>query len=396
MSVTGSTSEAARSSRQSRGCLGVFFVVFLLIGLILTGAFFVRPLYQIVRARDWRPTPCTILKSGVESHRGKSTVYSVAVTFEYSVEDQRYTSSRYTFVGGSSSGYAGKKAIVDRLPPGAETTCYVNRRDPSDAVLERGLTLDLFFGLFPLIFVLIGGGGLYGVLFHKKKPPAPGAVTGLPAAAPATKSGPTTLKPAASPAGRLGCFMAFALFWNGITSIFVGNMISGWVSGHPDGCLTVFLIPFELIGLGLIGGTIYYFLALFNPRPTLRVSVASAALGDTVEVEWETSGNLDRVKSFSITLEGREEATYRRGKSSPTEKSTFATIEIAKAPRGRELRRGKANVTLPADSMHTFKSSNNKFLWSFQVKGDIPRWPDINEEFQFDVLPQRPPPGGPT
>jgi hypothetical protein len=39
--------------------------------------------------------------------------------------------------------------------------------------------------------------------------------------------------------------------------------------------------------------------------------------------------------------------------------------------------------------MHTFKSKNNKFLWHFQVKGDIPRWPDVDESFEFEVLPFR-------
>ena len=158
--------------------------------------------------------------------------------------------------------------------------------------------------------------------------------------------------------------------------------------------MTLFIIPFELVGLGLIVLVVYYFLALFNPRPTLRVTPALAALGDAVEVEWETNGNVDRVRSFTILLEGREEATYRRGTSTSTDKNTFATIEIARSSRGKDLRRGRVKVAIPADTMHSFKSSNNKFVWNFQVKGDIPRWPDVNEEYPFEVLPQRLPPGG--
>ena len=30
-----------------------------------------------------------------------------------------------------------------------------------------------------------------------------------------------------------------------------------------------------------------------------------------------------------------------------------------------------------------------------KIAGDIPRWPDIGEEFDIEVLPQRPIPGGP-
>src|SRR5437762_978337 len=128
MSVTGTSSEAAKKARQGRGVLGCFFTVFLLAGLVATFFLFLMPLYQIVGARSWRPTPCRILKSDVERHAGSKggATYRIAVTFEYAVDDQRHVSSRYKFTTGSSSGYDGKKAVVDRLPPGTEATCYVN------------------------------------------------------------------------------------------------------------------------------------------------------------------------------------------------------------------------------------------------------------------------------
>src|SRR5437868_7655480 len=154
MSVTGSQSEAAKKARRGRFGLGCFFTVFLLIGLITTFFMFLLPLSQIIGARNWRPTPCTILTSKVESHRSSKggTTYSIEVTYAYLVDDQRHESSRYKFTGGSSGGYDAKKAAVDRLSPGTQATCYVNRRDPNDAVLERGFTPDLFLGLIPMIF----------------------------------------------------------------------------------------------------------------------------------------------------------------------------------------------------------------------------------------------------
>jgi len=126
----------------------------------------------------------------------------------------------------------------------------------------------------------------------------------------------------------------------------------------------------------------------------LKLSTTSVALGDEIEVEWNTPGSVDRVRACSITLEGREEATYRRGTSTSTDKSPFARIELMSSSKGRELRRGKAKFTIPRDSMHTFKSSHNKFVWAIHVKGDIPMWPDIGEEYEVEVLPQRISPGG--
>jgi len=65
-----------------------------------------------------------------------------------------------------------------------------------------------------------------------------------------------------------------------------------------------------------------------------------------------------------------------------------------KSSRGRELRRGKVKLSIPADTMHTFKSRNNKILRVLQVKGDIPMWPDIGDEYPLDILPQRAAAGG--
>jgi len=389
--------QTSKDKTKGRRFLGCFFTIFLLIGLG-TSAALLYPLVQIARARNWREVPCTILTSEVESHSSSKggPTYSIAVTYEYELEDQRHVGSRYKFAGGSSSGYDGKKAIVDRLSPGTKTFCYVNRRDPGDAVIERGFTGDILFGFFPLIFAVIGAGGLFGVFVYKGKAPPPGAVPGLPAAAATAKgaTGVMPLKASTSPLMRFGCASIFALIWNGIVSIFVMENVSKWRSGHVDGCGSLFMIPFVLVGLGVGILAIYYFLSIFNPKPVLKLSSSTIALGDSVELAWDTAGNVDRVTSFSITLEGREEATYRRGTSTSTDKATFAVVPLAESNRGKDLRRGKAVFTVPPDSMHSFKSSNNKIVWTIQVKGDIPRWPDIGEEYPVEVLPLRNPTGG--
>jgi hypothetical protein len=388
------------SKDQSKGkfFLGCFFTIFLLFGLGMS-AIFLWPIVQVYQASNWRPTPCTILNSQVASHSGSkgSSTYSVEVRFRYVVDDKEYVGTRYKFMSGSSSGYDGKKEIVDRLSPGTQATCYVNRRDPADAVIERGLTGDIFFGCIPMVFALIGGGGLVGVsVFKGRKRPA-GATPGLPepkVAAP--RAGATTLRAGSSRVGKLIFALIFSLFWNAIVSVFLFQCVSGWSSGNGAGCMTAFLVPFLLVGVGMIVLTVYFFLGLFNPSPALKLSSPTVALGDDLEIDWETTGNVDRVKSFSITLEGREEATYRRGTSTSTDKAVFARIELVTSGRGKDLRRGKVKLAIPADTMHTFKSRNNKILWVLQVKGDIPMWPDIGDEYPLEVLPQRATPGGPA
>lgn len=391
MSITPSSKDRSKG----RLGLGCFFTAFLLIGGVATFFVFILPIVHIFQASSWRQVPCTILTSEVGTHRGSkgSSTYSVDVTYRYTVNDKEYVGNRYKFMGGSSSGYEGKKAIVDRLSPGTQAYCYVNRRDPSDSVIERGFTGDLFFGCIPLLFAAIGAGGLFGVFVYKGKKSLPGATPGLPVAT--GRRGAATLRATGSRIGRLIFILIFTLFWNGIVSVFLFQCWSGWRSGHGDGCMTAFLVPFVLVGIGVAVLTVYYFLGLFNPSPTLKLSSPAVALGEAIEVEWETSGNVDRVKSFSITLEGREEATYRQGTSTSTDKSVFARMELVQSNRGKDLRRGKVKVVIPADTMHSFKSRNNKFVWVILVKGDIPMWPDIGDEFPLEVLPA-PRKGGPA
>jgi hypothetical protein len=383
------TSEAEKKARKGRGCAGGFFAVFMLIGLGAS-AFFAWPILGIVQARGWRETPCTILASAVKEHSDSDgSTYSVELTYEYVVNDQTYTSSRYKFMSMSSSGYQGKKAIVDRLGPGTKTVCYVNRRNPSEAVIERGFTTDMLFGLIPLVFVAVGAGGLFGAFFFKGKPKSPHERGGALAARAPSKQEKGVLKSSTSPGARLGCAIGLATFWNGIISFFVVDLFRDWSSGRFEGCAAVIMLPFVLVGLAAVAYVGYCLLALFNPRPTVRMH-GEPALGETVEIEWEIRGNCDRMTRFAILLEGREEATYRRGTSTTTEKSIFESIELVALTRGKDMRRGRVKAAIPAGSMHTFKASNNKFLWHVHVKGEIPRWPDLGEEYELEVKPQRP------
>lgn len=143
-----------------KGCMAAFFAVFLLAGAGFS-LFFVRPAVQVLKARSWQATPCTVLTSQVRSHSGEdSTTYSVDVSYTYSVGGRAYRSNRYQFLGGSSGGYAGKERIVRRLPPLTRTTCYVNPEEPSEAVMNRDFSAEYAIGLVPLLFVAVGLGGI--------------------------------------------------------------------------------------------------------------------------------------------------------------------------------------------------------------------------------------------
>jgi hypothetical protein len=120
--------------------------------------FSVIPLRKVYRARAWLETPCVILSSAVEEDQTESGVYRILATYMYEVAGQRYSSSRYNFSTGATCGSRGKKAVVDRLAPGMRAVCYVNPTDPSDSVINRGITWDMLFcGVFAVILLITFG-----------------------------------------------------------------------------------------------------------------------------------------------------------------------------------------------------------------------------------------------
>jgi hypothetical protein len=117
------------------------------------------------------------------------------------------------------------------------------------------------------------------------------------------------------------------------------------------------------------------------------------ALGESSELRWTFTGNVSRISRLTIRIEGRESATYQRhsssknGNSSVTDTSTFAQLPIADTPRKMEIASGRATFTVPADSMHSFASRNNKIIWTIVLHGEISGWPDVKSEFPFTVAP---------
>lgn len=435
LSMKQSRSEAdaisgASSRKTSRfGNLGcaLFSLPFLFAGAALIYFLGVTPLVRVLRASSWNATPCVVTSSRVASSSDGDT-FSVEIHYSYSVEGRQYDGKRYGFFGGSSSGYASKKEVVDLNPVGKNATCYVNPFDPAEAVFHRGFTWDMLWGLFGLPFFAVGAGGLFMSLrtslkerrtrkearanpaawpsFNAMHSPASlsttqggGAFQPISSHQPssyqpssrvepaAVPFGRAVLEPATTPARKLIVVTLIALVWNGIVSVFVGVVISEWGRGGIEWIMMLFLTPFVLIGLLLLFGVAHTFLAMFNPRPRLTIGSRRLKPGESSELDWQFSGSTSRVSRLRIYLEGREEATYRQGTDTKTDKNVFATIEIADRPGAGP---GRATVEIPGDTMHSFKSEHNKIVWEIRVQGDIRYWSDVDETFEIEVLPRAP------
>lgn len=388
---------ALSSAANKRGCTGLLFGIFLVVGLVLTILFFVRPLVRIVRARDWPSQPCTIISSNVRSHRSDgNTTYSVDILYSYRVDGKEYRANRYAFMGGSSSGYSSKASVVAKYRPGRRWICYVNPNDPADAVLERGLTSNLWFGLIPMIFFAVGLGGVIHAVRRRPGKVVPGisAATVLKGPFPQSQSapdqadGPVLLKPKLSPLAKFIGALFVALFWNGIISVFIYQAVKSWTRHRPEWALSLFLIPFVLIGLGLVVFALYSFAALFSPKVKLKVGAASLLPGATIPISWTTEGRVASVRSLRIYLEGREEAAYARGTTTATDKEVFSTTVLTDLRDSSKIAAGAAELTVPATAIHSFDAPHNKIIWALFVQADVANMPDVKDEFPIEVLPQ--------
>lgn len=431
------------------GCM-LFSLPFFLGGAAVIYFLSIGPALKINEAKNWWPTPCIVTSSQVASSSDGDT-YAVAITYSYTVDGIKYESDQYDFFGGYTSGHEGKAEIVRQNPAGKSAICYVNPDDPTDAVFHREFASDMWFGLFGLPFLLVGAGGFFFAIYtfiKERRSPAPykagpltgpsfpvnttsfdtasfnspsfnppgysdappvtrpvnqpvnqmesafqsllinrGAAAAASPSTPAIPDGPVVLESKISPGCKLTAVTFFAVVWNVIVSIAVGwTFMNDWTLDNFNWIFDLIFSPFHIVGILLIVVVFYHFLALFNPRPKLTVSSGQLRVGEAFYLEWGFSVSTRAVSRLRIYLEGREEATYRRGTTTTTDKSVFATINIVDKPYGDK---GRAQVTIPVDSMHSFKSDNNKIIWSIQVQGDKRFWPDVIESFDIEVLPKR-------
>ena len=389
---------AKASTKGSIWFLVIFFGVFILMGGGFCWGFFVRPVLKIQEAKSWTETPCTIISSKVESHRGSdSTTYSVSIHYSYQFKGKEYKSGRYSFVTGSSSGSKGKRVVVKAHKPGSKKICYVDPANPYEAVMQRNMTLGVWLGLIPIVFVLVGLAGMFfGIRAVLRKKNGKGSI-GSSARRGSTRSqstwedrrdtGSRELKSKGTPMAKFIGFTFAALFWNGIVSVFVWQAIMSVKRGRPEWFLIFFMIPFVLIGGGIIIGAISQLLALFNPRPSIVVTPGAVHLGEDVDLQWKVTGKVRRIRKMTIKLVGTEQATYRRGTNTHTDTTIFAEHLVMETDNYREMVSGEAVMTIHPDTMHSFDATNNKIIWMLKVEGDIPKWPDVNQDFVFTILP---------
>jgi hypothetical protein len=177
-------SEPTVSARLFKLGVGLFLVAAGLAGAVLL---FI-PWRRAMETRAWTETPCVITESYRDEQRVSELaqpVHRVFIRYRYSFGGKEYTGHRWrrvSFTSSDDKDVARKTPHSDeaqklavKFPPGLATTCWVNPKAPSEAVLEHHTKAALYTVWWPLLFALGGGGMVYSAL--RKGAPAAGAQT---------------------------------------------------------------------------------------------------------------------------------------------------------------------------------------------------------------------------
>ncbi len=132
-------------------------MVFVAAGLFFAGTI-ARESWRTLEARDWPVLPCEIVSSGASLDGPDERPYRFEVTYRYDSGGGTHLGRVYLPSYAGSADYRPVQLLLLRYQPGSRTTCRVNPRDPSEAVLElRSPGFSLLI-LFPLLFVVLGAG----------------------------------------------------------------------------------------------------------------------------------------------------------------------------------------------------------------------------------------------
>jgi hypothetical protein len=147
--------EVPMTQGQSRDGSEVMFGMFGCTHTIFGIVWICAGIYQVrerAAARNWVPTPCTVLTSRFVDTQSRKTSF-LEFSFSYHFGGQEFVSKRYSVIEGS---YEWGVAAARAHPLGQNATCFVNPADPSTAVIDREENAPLFGWLPRLVFLVVG------------------------------------------------------------------------------------------------------------------------------------------------------------------------------------------------------------------------------------------------
>ncbi len=136
----------------------------LAVGAMFLWFFTLSPILTAHASRTWVEVPGTVLSSELvrsrSTGRNASTTWRILIRYEYEYAGVRYEGDRFDLtrsVHSSNIGVQSMRQVVRAHPPGTPVSCYVNPKNPQEALICRELPGSFWgFAWMPLPFVAIG------------------------------------------------------------------------------------------------------------------------------------------------------------------------------------------------------------------------------------------------
>lgn len=370
-----STGQTIKTSKTANTLV---FIILMLIGLFSTYHLAYLPLMKILDAQKWVPLTCEVISSSISTSHGShaSTTYQAKINYRYEYEGNTYTNNKYRFQEYYTSAYNHEYNIVRAYSPLRQFTCFVNPQNPKEAVIDREPGLYLLFCLFPLIFLVVGLGGLYSTL---KKPLD---------VQQDKQTGKIILKEKSTPLTQFLIILFICIFWNSIVLVMASDLLVPNQRGSIPLSDILFSSVFIFLGLLLVLGVFYSFLNLFNPKITIELNNAYLVLNESYQLDFMLSGKFNRLRSLKIDLIATQQITSRSGNKTKIEEKIVFQKNIyeciIRVPQNTSV-----NFATPSTAELNFSESFNQLKWTLKATGAIGFWPDMSHEFEIVLYPDK-------
>jgi len=386
------------SNKQLRSKL-IAYGVFILIGFGLLYMRLIPWLVKAYLAKSWQATPCRVLsanvgvKNSTDSKGRQSTSYYIDVYYEYTFKGKKYQSYIYGVVDSSNSAYKSKQRIVERYRTQPNSICYVNPACPEQAVLNRELS-GLSFWALTICSTLAWVGGLIGAWItirnYRRKKALAGNYDYARVEERFKHSESIPLKVKKGPIQQFVVIVFAAIFFNGITSIFLVQVIENFSNDLFGWLRIAFIIPFVFFGLVFIVAACYEFTKLFAPIPEVHIDKNIVSNGDTLKIFWCFMSRCVSLENLDIELVCVESIIKTKtSKNNSISQNDVMTIRVAQLSDNLSMQTGEVTGKVPADAQVSILDDYPRYNWYIRFSGKIAKRPKFKFDYEFAVIPPR-------